>query len=117
VLLALAGHPRPAVLRASGDVETVGTPGSLLGILKETHATDVDVELEPGDTLVLFADGVLDSGRPRRLGQEGLGDVLRRHRGRTAQTVVDGLVPAPITAQRDDVAVLAVQAIDSRTQS
>lgn len=117
VLLALAGHPPPAVLRASGYVETVGTPGSLLGILKETHASDVDVELGPGDTLVLFTDGVLDSGRPRRLGQEGLEDVLRQHQGRTAQAIVDALVPAPTTAQRDDVAVLAVQAIGRRTQS
>ena len=111
VRLALAGHPQPAVLRASGYVETVGTPGSLLGILKETHATDVDVELEPGDTLVLFTDGVLDSGRPQRLGQEGLEDTLRRHRGRTTQAIVDGLVPAATAAQRDDVAILALHAV------
>ena len=111
VLLALAGHPQPVVLRASGHVETVGTPGSLLGILKETHATDVDVHLSRGDTLVLFTDGVLDSGHAQRLGQDGLEDILRRHQGRTTQAIVDGLVPAATTAQRDDVAVLAIQAV------
>jgi sigma-B regulation protein RsbU (phosphoserine phosphatase) len=112
VLLALAGHPPPAVLRASGHVETVGTPGSLLGILRETHATDVDVHLSPGDTLVLFTDGVLDSGRPDRLGQQGLEDILRQHQGSSTQAIVDGLAAAATTAQRDDVAILAIQAVE-----
>lgn len=111
VVLALAGHPPPAVLRAGGEVECVGTPGTLLGILSTTHATDVEVRLSPGDTLVLFTDGVLDSGRPERLGQEGVEELLRQHRGCTPDAIVDGLLRVATTAQRDDVAIVAIQAV------
>ena len=62
VTLASGGHPLPALLRASGAVTTVGEPGSLLGVLSTTSFVDAEVELQAGDSLVLFIDGVLDSG-------------------------------------------------------
>ncbi len=53
-----AGHPPPLVLRAGGGVERLGEAGTILGWrsgmdLRRAHGT-----LAPGDTLVLFTDGV-----------------------------------------------------------
>ena len=39
VCLATGGHPLPLVLRAGGTVETVGAPGSLVGILDDAGAS------------------------------------------------------------------------------
>jgi sigma-B regulation protein RsbU (phosphoserine phosphatase) len=110
VRLAVAGHPLPLVLRADGDVTAVGVPGTLLGVLRETTATDVTVELGPGDTLLLFTDGVLDSGRPERLGQDGLRRVLGGCTGLPPEDIVARVHEAVAPAQRDDIAVLAIAA-------
>lgn len=77
VTLSIAGHPLPIVMREDGEVHAVGTPGTLLGVFSEIDASDSTVELAPGDTLVLFTDGVLDSGTPVALQQVGLEGLLR----------------------------------------
>lgn len=109
VTLASGGHPLPALLRADGTVTTVGQPGSLLGVLPEITCSDTVVELLTGDTLVLFTDGVLDSGNlPGPLEQSGLDDLLRSCAGLPVDDVVRRLHTAVEPAQRDDIAILAL---------
>jgi sigma-B regulation protein RsbU (phosphoserine phosphatase) len=108
VRFATAGHPLPTVLRADGRVELVGEPGTLLGVLPVIDVADSVVELRPGDTLVLITDGVHDSGRPSRLGQEGLESLLRECAGLSAVKVVERVHAAVATAQRDDIAIVAL---------
>ena len=110
VLFASAGHPLPTVLRATGSTEVVGTPGTLLGVLPTVDIADAVVELAPGDTLVLITDGVHDSGRPLRLQQEGLEDVLRGCAGLSAPGIVERVHGAISAAQRDDIAIVALTA-------
>ncbi|MEP6760280.1 MAG: GAF domain-containing SpoIIE family protein phosphatase [Sporichthyaceae bacterium] len=109
VTLASGGHPLPALLRADGTVTTVGQPGSLLGVLSETICSDAEVELRAGDTLVLFTDGVLDSGNlPGPLEQRGMEELLRSCAGLLVADVVRRLHTAVEAAQRDDIAILAL---------
>ena len=61
--VAVAGHPLPLVLRANGDVEEAGTPGTLLGVFEAIDVTDTIVDLHAGDALVMLTDGVLEAGR------------------------------------------------------
>src|SRR5205085_7013547 len=61
LVLACAGHPAPLVLRADGRVEPVGFAGSLLGVFDEIDLRATEVELEPGDLLVLYTDGVIEA--------------------------------------------------------
>ncbi|HWH28746.1 MAG TPA: GAF domain-containing SpoIIE family protein phosphatase [Mycobacteriales bacterium] len=110
VVVASAGHPLPTVLRADGSTEVVGAPGTLLGVLPEVDVSDVAVKLAPGETLVLITDGVHDSGRPARLQQEGLEAVLQQCAGLGAQAVVVRVHAAVATAQRDDIAIVALTA-------
>jgi serine phosphatase RsbU (regulator of sigma subunit) len=50
----------------------------LLGALREFEATEDVLELEPGDTLLLYTDGVTDTpGEGRRFGYERLMDIMR----------------------------------------
>ncbi|MER5410620.1 GAF domain-containing SpoIIE family protein phosphatase [Streptomyces sp. NPDC002769] len=62
--LCTAGHPPALVRRRDGRVQSVGRPGTLLGVLPEVRLTDVRFRLAAGDTLLLYTDGATEA-RPR----------------------------------------------------
>ncbi|HUR12971.1 MAG TPA: GAF domain-containing SpoIIE family protein phosphatase [Mycobacteriales bacterium] len=108
VRFASAGHPLPTVVRVDGRVELVGEPGTMLGVFAVAESSEVVVELLAGDTLVMITDGVHDSGHPDRLQQQGLEAVLRGCRGLAAADVVRRVHAAAASAQRDDIAIVAL---------
>ena len=55
--LSAAGHPHPVILRADGTMELVEAPGGLLGVFEDETYGDVELELRPGDRLLLHSDG------------------------------------------------------------
>ncbi|MET0325785.1 MAG: PP2C family protein-serine/threonine phosphatase [Ilumatobacteraceae bacterium] len=57
--VALGGHPAPLLGRA-GSVSEIGRPGTILGMVPPT-LVDTSVVVEPGDTLVLYTDGLTDA--------------------------------------------------------
>jgi serine phosphatase RsbU (regulator of sigma subunit) len=61
VTVSLAGHPSPVVRNASGNVRSVGEPGDLLGVFDDPRHHDVAVDLEMGDAIVLFTDGLIET--------------------------------------------------------
>jgi phosphoserine phosphatase RsbU/P len=59
-----AGHPPPLLLRG-GEATELFTEGSLpLGLVPEAVHSVTQAKLEPGDTLVLFSDGVTEATDP-----------------------------------------------------
>jgi PAS domain S-box-containing protein len=112
--VACGGHPLPAVLRADGTVDELGAPGTLLGLVERPELEDVAGELHPGDTIVLYTDGLTEAGAPGTVWtSEDLAAVLRGAAGRTPRAVVDHAVRAALGVQpepRDDIAVLALRA-------
>lgn len=56
-----AGHPYPLLRRAAGEVLELGTGSLPLGIRFDREMTAEQVRIEPGDTLVLFTDGVFET--------------------------------------------------------
>lgn len=57
---ALGGHPQPLIRRQNGSVRPTGLHGTLLGIVEPALTPTVTV-LEPGDTLILYTDGLTDA--------------------------------------------------------
>jgi sigma-B regulation protein RsbU (phosphoserine phosphatase) len=60
---ATAGHPAQVLLRADGRMETLRTPNRLLGMdadIFDTERPTDRIQLEPGDSLVLFTDGLFE---------------------------------------------------------
>ena len=115
VCLATGGHPLPLVLRASGEVETAGSPGSLLGILDDPEISEHSFDLGPGDALVLVTDGVTEAtAADRATGPGRLTALLARHAGANAATIAEAVERDALEAQggvvRDDVAVLVARA-------
>jgi sigma-B regulation protein RsbU (phosphoserine phosphatase) len=70
VTVSLAGHPPPVVRAASGEVRSVGEPGDLLGVFDDPVHHDVAVDIGPGDAMVLFTDGLIETR------EEGSQDLL-----------------------------------------
>jgi len=56
-----AGHNSPVVRRTNGGTERLGSGSLPFGILRETPFVAASVDLQPGDTLVLFTDGVVEA--------------------------------------------------------
>ena len=114
IRFALGGHPPPLVLRADGETELPGEPGSLLGILSDPTLFESTTELRSGDAVLLYTDGVIEAGRPvELLGEEGLAMNLAARAPRTAEEVVEAAEEAAIEAQggppRDDIALVALR--------
>jgi phosphoserine phosphatase RsbU/P len=61
VRISSAGHPLALVRRADGQVKAVGQPGTLLGMLAEPELHDTRQLLRPGDSMILFTDGVTEA--------------------------------------------------------
>ncbi|ANC32249.1 SpoIIE family protein phosphatase [Isoptericola dokdonensis] len=108
-----AGHPLPLVLRRDGTVETLSArPDMLLGIDPAAERRDRTARLLPGDTLVLYTDGLVEQrGVAITERTEDLVQVLADLHGEATAGLPRALVRRLVgRAQRDDVAVLAVRA-------
>ena len=114
VTVACGGHPLPLVVRADGTTEEIGAPGTLLGLVPEPVLEDRSVELQPGDTLLLYTDGLTEAGAPAHVwSPDELAAAAREAAARgSVEATVDRLVDAAVgslPALRDDVAVLALR--------
>ena len=111
--LANAGHPPPLVLRRDGTVVPVETSGAILGVSTSRLPEEVGLELEPGDALVLYTDGVTEARLDGSLfGQPRLIDALPAYAGRSAETIITALRRALVSPVelRDDVALMVIAA-------
>lgn len=106
--IARAGHPQPFVLRANGEVEPVAPPGPLLGVFRELDVPETSRILGPGDSLILYTDGLLEPD----LEEEDLVGVLQSCAGLDPEQIATRLEEVALTRlteQRDDVALLVLR--------
>ncbi|MFJ8745410.1 PP2C family protein-serine/threonine phosphatase [Embleya sp. NPDC127516] len=67
VHLASGGHPPALIQRADGTADYLPTPGGMLiGVLPQVQFTSAHTRLFPGDTLLLYTDGLTEA----RIGPE-----------------------------------------------
>ncbi|MFF6788220.1 PP2C family protein-serine/threonine phosphatase [Streptomyces filamentosus] len=116
--LTSAGHPRPLVLRATGEVEEADTGGTLVGALPVVTSRSATVDLSPGETCLLYTDGITEARGgplgPALFGEERLRSALSECVGLPAEAVVErvqmiagGWVG---DGPHDDMAVVAITA-------
>ncbi len=116
--LTSAGHLPPLIVRADGTVEEAATRGSLIGALPKVTAATARATLRPGETCLLYTDGVTEA-RGGPLGDELFGEhrlkrALAQCAGLPAEAVVERI--QILTAQwlgpgsHDDIATVAIGA-------
>ncbi len=78
VSLTGAGGPSPLLIQANQAYEKIECPGPLFGVMEDVPYKEQMVELEPGDSLLLFSDGAFEirNARDELLGVDGLAKIL-----------------------------------------
>jgi serine phosphatase RsbU (regulator of sigma subunit) len=102
------------LLARDGHVQPVHTDGRLLGVLPEPQLEDRVLALQPGDTIVVYTDGLTDAGAPGRLLK--MPDLVRafeRVAGSPAEEVAGALEALAVDAgqgsPRDDLAIVVLR--------
>lgn len=116
--LTCGGHPPPLIVRANGRVEEAATRGTLIGAVESVRATSCTVTLAPGESCVLYSDGITEArGGPwggELFGQDRLAAALAECGGMPAEAVVERVLMLAgqwvSTGQHDDMAVVAITA-------
>jgi sigma-B regulation protein RsbU (phosphoserine phosphatase) len=112
-VIGVGGHDLPLLRSKDGSLRAVGEPGSVLGVLEVPALHDFPVVLDPGDTLLLFTDGVTEGRR----GAEFYGEKRIATVAAVEHTSASGLVQALLADvlefqggdTRDDIAIVAIR--------
>jgi PAS domain S-box-containing protein len=114
VVFSSAGHPMPLLVAPDRSVREIGEPGRLLGLPHAYDWHDQELAIEPGETIVLYTDGVTDTrGDQQRFGDDRLRTLLT-HAASSSPTELlarldSELASFQVGAQADDTAVIAMR--------
>lgn len=110
-----AGHPPLLIARRTGATEAIASVAPPLGLVESPELTETIVHLQPGDTFLLYTDGLfgLRKGKESRLNPQFLKKMLD-HSAPSAETLLGRILAetVPFKAEEalpDDVAALAVR--------
>ena len=116
VQISAAGHPLALLRRADGRVRELGRPGTLLGLLPAPELRDSRGLLRPGDSLILFTDGVTEARSPVRrdlFGEDRLRSLVAGAGNRPAGAMAAAIQQAALAFAGgfagDDAVVLVLQ--------
>jgi serine phosphatase RsbU (regulator of sigma subunit) len=114
VVAASAGHPAPLMVSADGTVRPLRVGGLALGVDPGQEYEEDDAKLAPGDSVVVFTDGVIEARRDGELyGDERLAEVLAASRtlppADIARAVVDACRAFAGGELTDDCAVVVIK--------
>jgi phosphoserine phosphatase RsbU/P len=111
-----AGHNPPLIVHAAGTIEQLGPGGMPLGIMADYEYRQGRAQLQPGDVLVAYSDGVTETQNPagEEFGTERLQEVVSHNVHRSAAGIRDKIEAALSafaqgTAAVDDITLLIVK--------
>jgi phosphoserine phosphatase RsbU/P len=111
-----AGHVPPLIKRKSGVLEGLGSANFPVGMFAEAEYQSARVQLEPGDYLVIYTDGVSEAANAQNdmFEEAGLRRILDSFEGDSVQQLGDAIregmrVFTEGAPQSDDITILVVQ--------
>ena len=121
VVLGSAGHPGPVLVRPDGRT-TIMNPGGLpLGLFPTAQPGREEIDLEPGDVLFFFTDGVTEARSPElTYFEDRLTDELAGLAGQPPRDIVAGLQTLVVefcrNELRDDMTMLVLRVAEPPDQ-
>jgi sigma-B regulation protein RsbU (phosphoserine phosphatase) len=122
LVYANGGHDWPLWRRSqSGEIETLGASGLLLGVFKDVRLEERDIEVAPGDFLIFYTDGLTEARNAAGefFGQERLTETI----GTTAPPSADHLLRTIVdavenftgaTPRADDFTLVIVKRLEQK---
>ena len=112
-----AGHNPPLLLRQDGSVSELPVmENTIVGVIDNIEYQKDTLQLEQGDTLFMFTDGVTEAtdAAYNEFGVERLGDILSQHSHSNCQQIVEAVKKGVKdfvgeTEQSDDITMLVVK--------
>jgi serine phosphatase RsbU (regulator of sigma subunit) len=111
-----AGHNPPLLLQAGSAPARLAATAIALGITTEAEFPAMTLELDPGDRLVLYTDGITEAEDPRdrEYGEARLGAWLQANRERPARALIDGVIAEVLehcgnARPRDDMTLMCLE--------
>jgi sigma-B regulation protein RsbU (phosphoserine phosphatase) len=113
-----AGHNPPIIIRATGESEMLEGGGPVLGILPIAPYKEMHAQLNPGDMLVIYSDGVTEATNIHyeEYEEQRFIEVLREHRTEPAADIVSAVTRsltefAAGAPQADDITLLVAKRV------
>ncbi|MGE3405992.1 MAG: SpoIIE family protein phosphatase [Pirellulales bacterium] len=111
-----AGH-ESILVSADGTVRTLESTHVSLGVVPDvTFSEPVSCDLQPGDVLLFFTDGLSEAISTERVffGKQRVADIVRGHRGESSQQIIEALLRevrafAGNHLLKDDITLVAVK--------
>ena len=109
------GHNPPLLVHADLSVERLAATATVVGLLEGWDCTIAELTLGPGDTLLLFSDGVTEArnSQDEEFGEARLLETLRATRDQPPSLLVGHVAEAvrkfSVSEPADDVTVVAAR--------
>jgi sigma-B regulation protein RsbU (phosphoserine phosphatase) len=111
-----AGHNPPIVVRRDGTVHRLEKGGTPLGLFAKSAFEEEELTLSPGDTLLLFSDGLseAENAKLEEFGEDRLIETIAAERHREPEALLEFLVTkarnfAGSQPQSDDITALVIR--------
>ena len=89
------GHNPPMLLRANGSVDRLKSTATVIGLFEKWECVAREIQLDPGDLLAIFSDGVTEAMQgEEEFGEPRLLDELRQSRELPVEQVVNTVFTA-----------------------
>ncbi len=112
-----AGHNSPYIVRANGNVEVMPVSSNfMVGIVSGHNFQSDKIQLEPGDTIVMYTDGVNEACNTNfdEYGDDRMAQLLEKQAGRTCREMIDAQLEdvrlfSNGAEQSDDITIMALR--------
>lgn len=112
VTLVSAGHPPAFIMRAGGGIEQSESVNLPLGLQQGAQFEELFLDLNPGDSLLIYTDGVTECrSNGEMFGEERLAKLVHQFAGMDPQELVDAIfreVSKHCDTPQDDIALMAL---------
>jgi phosphoserine phosphatase RsbU/P len=110
-----AAHPHPILIRVDGSLEALDKGGTIIGLGGSSTFEEEEKQLQPGDKLILFTDGLTEceNDQGEGYGEHRFRSLLQELRHEPVGRVLDGVIDSLTTftksaTPKDDISLLGI---------